>query len=77
MNVWVAIRQHNAAVEAAEKNGFYIKQDREGLVALHAKPSDVWVNDVVIAVFTDFREVCVYMQGYANAKLHSAMEKTK
>jgi len=78
-NHWDIQREFVRASEMAASEGFYLvcSRNNSGVDLLAKAGSGVWSDDVVLAHLRDFREVCVYMNGYHNAKLHSSMQKMR
>ena len=77
-NPWVVKRLIDTALEMADRNGFYLDEDRSylGSVAIKAKPgSGVWTDDVVIAAGPDFKSAVNWLHGYEKHEVYARMAK--
>lgn len=77
-NPWAIKKVIDTAFEMAERNGFYLDEDRNypGKVAVKAKPgSGVWTDDVVIAVATEFTTTIAWLHGYEKHEIYARMAK--
>ena len=77
-NPWQLSRTIELANSQAERNGFYLDEDRnyQGKVAIKAKAgSGIWTDDTVVVAVENFREVLIWISGWEKREMYEKMAK--